>query len=209
MKNIAVILAGGTGQRLGEALPKQFLKVAGKKVIEHTLDAFQNHPLIDEIIVVSNPSYIEEMESIAVRNEYTKLKKILAGGKERYHSSLAAINACEDESANLIFHDAVRPLVNDRILSDCIVALKTYEAVDVAIKTTDTIIQVNDAETICGIPARYGMDKHHRRFIMQRSSGLMNWLCEIPILLRPMIVVLFTNICPTCKCISLKGNNSI
>ena len=79
MKNIAVILAGGTGQRLGEALPKQFLKVAGKKVIEHTLDAFQNHPLIDEIIVVSNPSYIEEMESIAVRNEYTKLKKILAG----------------------------------------------------------------------------------------------------------------------------------
>ena len=154
MKNIAVILAGGTGQRLGEALPKQFLKVAGKKVIEHTLDAFQNHPLIDEIIVVSNPSYIEEMESIAVRNEYTKLKKILAGGKERYHSSLAAINACEDESANLIFHDAVRPLVNDRILSDCIVALKTYEAVDVAIKTTDTIIQVNDAETICGIPAR-------------------------------------------------------
>ena len=154
MKNIAVILAGGTGQRLGEALPKQFLKVAGKKVIEHTLDAFQNHPLIDEIIVVSNPSYIEEMESIAVRNEYTKLKKILAGGKERYHSSLAAINACEDESANLIFHDAVRPLVTDRILSDCIVALKTYEAVDVAIKTTDTIIQVNDAETICGIPAR-------------------------------------------------------
>ena len=54
MKNIAIILAGGTGQRLGDTIPKQFLKVAGKKVIEHTLDVFQNHPQIDEIAVVSN-----------------------------------------------------------------------------------------------------------------------------------------------------------
>ena len=142
MRNIAVVLAGGFGQRLGDATPKQFLKLAGKKVIEHTIDVFQNHPLIDEIVVVSNPNYVQEVENILVKNEYSKMKKILKGGKERYHSSLAAINAYEEE-VNMIFHDAVRPLVNDRIITDCINALKTYNAVDVAIKTTDTIIQVD------------------------------------------------------------------
>ena len=102
MRNIAVVLAGGFGQRLGDATPKQFLKLAGKKVIEHTIDVFQNHPLIDEIVVVSNPNYVQEVENILVKNEYSKMKKILKGGKERYHSSLAAINAYEEE-VNMIF----------------------------------------------------------------------------------------------------------
>ncbi|QJE27330.1 bifunctional cytidylyltransferase/SDR family oxidoreductase [Parabacteroides distasonis] len=155
MKNIAVILAGGTGQRLGDPVPKQFLKVAGKKVIEHTLDVFQNHSLIDEIAVVSHPHHVSDVEALQIKNHYTKLKKILQGGKERYHSSLAAINAYDmGEEINLIFHDAVRPLVNDRIISDCISALETYNAVDVAIKTTDTIIQTDDTNCISGIPAR-------------------------------------------------------
>lgn len=155
MKNIAVILAGGTGQRLGDPVPKQFLKVAGKKVIEHTLDVFQYHPQIDEIAVISHPHHVNEVETLLIKNHYTKLKKILQGGKERYHSSLAAINAYDTgEEINLIFHDAVRPLVNDRIISDCISALENYNAVDVAIKTTDTIIQVSDTNCIVGIPAR-------------------------------------------------------
>lgn len=153
MKNIAVILSGGKGQRLGDQIPKQFLKLAGKKVIEHTLDVFQNHPLIDEIVVVANPDYIQEMESIIIRNRYTKIKKILNGGFERYQSSMVAINSFENE-VNLIFHDAVRPLVNDRIISDCIAALDKYSAVDVAIRTTDTIIQVDDNSFISGIPDR-------------------------------------------------------
>ena len=98
---------------------------------------------------------MNEIENIAIKNNYTKLKKILQGGKERYHSSLSAINAYDgDKEINLIFHDAVRPLVNDRIISDCIAALDKYKAVDVAIKTTDTIIKVNEDEYITGIPAR-------------------------------------------------------
>lgn len=155
MKNIAIILAGGSGHRLGDSMPKQFLKVAGKKVIMHTLDVFQNHPQIDEIAVVSHPHHINELEALSVKNHYTKLKKILRGGKERYHSSLVAINAYDTgEEINLIFHDAVRPLVNDRIISDCISALEIYNAVDVAIKTTDTIIQANEVNCIASIPER-------------------------------------------------------
>ncbi|MDR2956398.1 MAG: bifunctional cytidylyltransferase/SDR family oxidoreductase, partial [Prevotella sp.] len=140
--------------RMGEIIPKQFLKVAGKKVIEHTIDIFENHENIDEIIIVSKADYIPDIEQMVIGNQYRKVKKILQGGTERYHSSLAAINSGGQNSDNLIFHDAVRPLVSKRIIDDCIAALKTYQAIDVAIKTTDTIIQVDEKNTISTIPPR-------------------------------------------------------
>ncbi len=152
-RNIAVILAGGKGVRLGGSKPKQFLKIAGKKVIEHTLAVFQTHPDIDEIAVVSHPDYIRDVEQILLANSYTKIKKVLAGGAERYDSSLVAIRAYESQEVNLLFHDAVRPLVSHRIISDCIEALSQYKAVDVAVKTTDTIISVKDT-LIQNIPNR-------------------------------------------------------
>lgn len=154
MKNIAVILAGGSGVRLGDSTPKQFLKIAGKRVIEHTLDVFEKHPQIDEICVVTKPEYIESVEEMVLISKYTKVKKILRGGKERYASSLSAINAYTNDEDNLIFHDAVRPLVNGRIINDCIVALNQYNAIDVAVKTTDTIVEVNDDYCIDNIPMR-------------------------------------------------------
>ncbi len=153
-KNIAVILAGGSGSRFGRDLPKQFLKVAGKKVIEHTIDVFEHNELIDEIAVVTRPEFISNIEQMVVNNHYAKVRKILQGGKERYHSSLSAINAYMNDDDNLIFHDAVRPLVNDRIIDDCVKALEKYEAVDVAIPVADTIIQVDEKDCINSIPIR-------------------------------------------------------
>lgn len=155
--NIAVILAGGSGSRLGNDTPKQFLKVAGKQVIEHTIDVFENCAQIDEICIVSKPDYIADVKDLVVKNRYKKVKKILNGGKERYDSSIAAINAYLDDDANMLFHDAVRPLVNERIINDCIEALKRYNAVDVAAKTTDTIISVDANECIDFIPNRMNL----------------------------------------------------
>lgn len=152
--NIAVILAGGSGNRLGDTRPKQFLKVAGKMVIEHTIEVFENSDDIDEICIVSRRDYVSDVEELVNRNLYRKVKKVLCGGKERYDSSLSAIHAYDDDSVNLIFHDAVRPLVNDRIIHDCVLALEHYNAVDVATKTTDTIIQVSEDECIEHIPNR-------------------------------------------------------
>lgn len=153
-RNIAIILAGGSGTSIGGETPKQFMKVAGKKIIEHTIDVFENNDLIDEIAVVCKDDYLSDMEQIVVNNEYKKVSKILHGGQERYHSSLSAIDAYTDDDDNLIFHDAVRPLVNDRIINDCITALKEYDAIDVAIKATDTIIQVDSDNCISNIPYR-------------------------------------------------------
>lgn len=154
--NIAVILAGGTGSRLGAGIPKQFFKIAGKTVIEHTIDVFEGNPWIDEIVIVVNELYVGTIEEIVLNNPWKKVRKILKGGRERYHSSLAAINAyAEHPDYNLIFHDSVRPLINQRILNDTIKALEKYNAVDVAIPTADTIIQVTDSgELIQSVPKR-------------------------------------------------------
>jgi len=154
MRNVAVILAGGQGKRLGYDKPKQFLKVAGKLIIEHTVDVFQRHPQIDEIVIVAHKDYLELIEELVNKNLFCKVKKILAGGAERSDSSLAAIDAYKDEeNINLLFHDAVRPLVSSRIISKCIEALDRYSAVDVAMPATDTIIEVEN-DFIVNIPDR-------------------------------------------------------
>ena len=152
--NIAVILAGGSGTRLGGALPKQFLEVDGKEIIAYTIEAFERNPHIDEIVIVSNPNYIEKMREIVSRNRFVKVRKILEGGKERYDSSLAAINAYSGSSDVLLLHDGVRPMVSQRIIDDCVAAMAHYDAVGVAVKTTDTIVQVDGRGCIVATPAR-------------------------------------------------------
>lgn len=155
MRNIGIILAGGIGARSGLAMPKQFFKVAGKTVMEHTVDTFERHPQIDEIALVVNEMYLRDVESMILRNKWAKVKKVLLGGQERYHSSLAAIKAYDHAEYNLIFHDAVRPLLSQRIIDDVIEAMEHYNAVDVAVPATDTIIQVDEkGEFIDNIPNR-------------------------------------------------------
>lgn len=156
--NIAVLLAGGSGKRMGQPEPKQFITLAGCTILEHSIRAFHCHPGIDEIVIISHADYLERVRTIA--RPYPKVRHVLPGGKERYDSSLAAIRAYEQTAAEasgtvcLLIHDAVRPLVSHRIISDCIEALRHYDAVDVAIPATDTIIEVDSQEHICRIPPR-------------------------------------------------------
>lgn len=142
LRHVAVVLAGGVGSRAGFDKPKQFLEVAGRTVLEHSVDAFQRNAHIDQIIVVSNPLFVDEVKALAQRNNWTKLVAILEGGKERYDSSLQAIRYCQEagEDANLLFHDAVRPLVSQRIINDVCEFLRYHCAVSVCVPVTDTIV---------------------------------------------------------------------
>lgn len=155
-KCIGVILASGEGIRFGAGEPKQYIKVAGKTILEHTVDMFESSPVIDEIAVVVSSGYMRVVEDMALINDWKKVKKILLGGKERYLSTLAAIRAFEQTiECRLIFHDAVRPLLSQRVLQDVYDALNKYDAVDVAIPASDTIIQLSeDGQLIDSIPNR-------------------------------------------------------
>ncbi len=155
--NVAVLLAGGSGRRMGGPEPKQFITIHGKSILEHSIRAFHSHEQIDEIVIVAHADYIDRISEIAA--PYPKVKHIVPGGKERYDSSLAAIGLyssllASDSSLNLLIHDAVRPLVSQRVITDCIEALKSYKAVDVAIPCTDTIVEVNAEGHICHITPR-------------------------------------------------------
>ncbi|EEU5661884.1 D-ribitol-5-phosphate cytidylyltransferase, partial [Escherichia coli] len=153
MKNIAVILASGTGSRFGAKIPKQFVKLAGKPVIQYTLHAFQNAKKIDEIIVVTNEEYVDFVSALTMEHNYFKVTKIIHGGKERYESSWAALQSIELDECNVIFHDAVRPFVSQKIIDDCIDGLNNYNAIDVVVDPTDTIVKIKNKE-IMSIPDR-------------------------------------------------------
>ena len=139
-----MILAAGSGSRTGLATPKQFLPLGGKTVLEHSVRTFNNHPGIDEVVIVTATEFIERVQAIVKANGWTKVSAVLAGGKERFDSSLAAVRHFADNpDAVMLFHDAARPLVSERIISDAIRAMERYDAVDVAIPAVDTIVQCN------------------------------------------------------------------
>lgn len=154
--NIAVLLAGGSGRRMGGPEPKQFIQIAGRTILEHSIRAFHQHQAIDEIVIVAHADYIDRIRQIA--SPYPKVLHIVPGGKERYDSTLAALRIYSQEENPsdicLFIHDAVRPLVSQRIISDCVSALDHCNAIDVAIPCTDTIVEVNEQGHICHITPR-------------------------------------------------------
>lgn len=152
-KNVAVVLAGGVGERMRQDKPKQLLKVAGKPIMDHTLFALQDSEDIDEIIIMMAKGYTKEAEEMA--SQYPKVVKVLEGGDTRSETSKSAIDAIANDTdeCNVIFHDAVRPFLSRAIIKRCVEALERYDAVDVVTSSADTIIET-DGKVVTHIPDR-------------------------------------------------------
>ena len=148
MRNVAVVLAGGTGTRVGLSIPKQLIKIAGKPIIEHTIAALQASPVVDEILVLMAPGFLDEIRAIVRSGNYGKVTQILEGAGTRNDTTAAALAALGDEECNVLLHDAVRPLVSQTILAANVAALETFEAVDTAIPSADTVIEVSPEESV-------------------------------------------------------------
>lgn len=149
MKNIALILASGTGSRSGLDIPKQFYEIGGKTLLEYSISAFEKVSLIDEIIVVANPDFVEKTKKLA--GNY----RVIVGGETRQESSYNGVMSIDkDYDANVLIHDAVRAFVTPEIISTCIEALNKHKAVCVAAETSDTILEVNSEGKIISVPNR-------------------------------------------------------
>jgi len=157
MKTYAIILSGGTGQRTGLDVHKQFIKIAGKTIIEHTIDVFEKHTQVDEIFIITHVSNRKQLESFILKNDYRKITKILNGGNSRRESSSIGVNAIKENDSVVLIHDAVRPFLSPVIIDSCLEALKKHEAIDVAIPSSDTIINVGQSGMIHSIPTRSSM----------------------------------------------------
>ena len=180
MKNIAVVLAGGTGSRMGTSVPKQFLPLAGKTMIEHSIETFCSHLAIDEVAVVIHPDWRGRMEEIVAEGRWEKLKKIIDGGSERYMSSLNAIMAYIDEpdDTNLLLHDAARPWVSKEIVDRVVAAIQHHEAVGVAVPSTDTVWEVHpDMNDQC---LMYSDQCSVPRFVARIPERKLMWRAQTP-----------------------------
>lgn len=149
-----VILASGLGTRFSDDLPKQFAKVAGKTVLEHTIEVFEKSKYIDKTIIVITPQYRHILEEILLKHNYTKVCKVLNGGDTRKESSSIAISSIDEDDACVMIHDCARPFLSNDIIKNCVQALEMYDAIDVAIPSADTLIEINNDKIITNIPNR-------------------------------------------------------
>jgi 2-C-methyl-D-erythritol 4-phosphate cytidylyltransferase len=155
LRTVGVVLAGGVGERVGLDFPKQLLKIAGKPIIEHTLAAFEAAAEIDEVLVMMTPGYVDDVHAIVADRDFRKVTAVLEGGETRNDTTKLALDQLGTSECNVLFHDAVRPLVSSRIVRECVNALRHFDAVDVAIASADTIVVVDaDGDVITDIPDR-------------------------------------------------------
>lgn len=157
-RNVGVVLAGGVGARIGLGIPKQLIKIAGRPIIEHTIAALEENDSIDEIIVMMTPGYLDRISEIVKKNNFQKVSRVLEGRGTRNETTKSALAAIPYENCNVVLHDAVRPLVSQRILQSVIDGLEEYSAIDVAIPSADTVIEVEPGfgslPVIKDVPAR-------------------------------------------------------
>lgn len=160
--NVAVILAGGCGKRTMQDVPKQFLNVNEKPIIIYTLEAFEKHPLIDAIIVTCITGWDKILWAYAREHSINKLKWIVMGGCNVQESIKNAIhelkNKCKKEDI-IIIHDAIRPMVTQEIITDCIEKCKETGSGLAAVRCQETIVMTDD-----GIKGSKGI---HRSEIMR------------------------------------------
>lgn len=142
-KHVAVVLAGGKGSRMGMDIPKQYIEVNGKMLICYTLDCFQRS-FIDEIVVVAGQGEEDFFQkNIVEKYEYTKVTRIVPGGRERFHSVFNGL--CAIEQADYVYiHDGARCCIDDAILLRGRDFVKKYETAVAAMPVKDTIKMVSD-----------------------------------------------------------------
>lgn len=127
--NTAIIIAGGVGARMGMNVPKQFIVINDKPVIIYTMECFQNHPMIDSIVLVCIDGWQETARRYAEKFGITKLREIVTGGESGQESIRNGVyslkGVCNDDDV-VVIHDGIRPLVDQGVLSDVIVKCKKY-----------------------------------------------------------------------------------
>ena len=136
--NIAIILAAGIGKRFGNSTPKQYCLLNNKKVIDYSINTFINHKDINKVILVCSDEWIN-----VLINEYPDCL-IIKGGDTRRESSYNGLKACPKNTLNVLIHDAVRPFVTKKIITESITKLKEFKAVNISIPSQDTIISTKN-----------------------------------------------------------------
>lgn len=151
MKNIALILAGGSGERFQSPVPKQFLKIAGRPLLGICLEAFQRHPGIDGIVLVCTADRLTQAEKIASGPGFSKVIMVVPGGKTRQESSFIGIGAAPAGAERVLIHDAARAIVPEEVISRVLEAVAKAPAVMPVLPAGDTTVRVDDRGEVMAV----------------------------------------------------------
>jgi 2-C-methyl-D-erythritol 4-phosphate cytidylyltransferase len=149
----AILLIAGIGRRFGSEIPKQFHRLAGKKVYLHTLEAFFAANLFEEIILVCPSTWMAQVKEDIIPYSFIKIR-VVEGGVTRQESSLKGLQACKESTKIVVIHDGVRPFISETILKENVVKAIQYKAVDTCIASADTLVCTSNEEKIDSIPNR-------------------------------------------------------
>lgn len=174
--NIAVIFAGGIGQRMKTTnRPKQFLELHGKPIIIYTLEIFEKHPEIDAIVISCVKEWIPYLQELLERYHIRKVKKVVPGGDTGqmsiFNGLVAAKHVSRDSKSIVLIHDGVRPLINEKVITDNIESVKMHGSSITSAIVKETIMVVKDDNSIDYVP-----DRDHSRVAKAPQSF---WLDEI------------------------------
>ena len=150
--NVALVFAGGSGQRMkNSAKPKQFLELYGKPIIIYTLEVFERHPEIDAVVIPCIAGWENYLQRLLDKFGIKKVKKILTGGKDTQESKMIALRylqtICKEDDIVLL-HDAVRPLVTEKLITDNLAAVREYGNGITCVPFTETAIVSDDGKQI-------------------------------------------------------------
>lgn len=175
--NIALLIAGGAGQRMHQAIPKQFLNVEDKPVIIYTLEIFERHPLIDVIAVVCVSGWETVLQAYANQFGISKLKHIISGGENGQASIRNGVYALEeyyDTDDIVLIHDAIRPMLSHDIISENINTAQNYGNATTVIPCAEAMMQTEDGRVSTG---SYPRDKLKRTQTPQ--SFKLGIICDL------------------------------
>ena len=150
MNTIAIIIAGGSGSRMGQDIPKQFINVYDKPILIYTLESFQKHPEIDSIEVVCLDGWHDILKAYAKQFNIDKLKWVVSGGSSGQESIRNGVynleNKCKDNDI-IVIHDGIRPLVDESVLSDVIIKARQYGNAVTSLPYNEQIFKTSDGKT--------------------------------------------------------------
>lgn len=154
-KVAAVIVAGGSGRRMGMNIKKQFIELEGKAILAHTIEAFNKCKVVDEIVVVVGKEDIDKVRTeIVSRYGYDKVIQIIEGGTERQESVYNGLMAVSKDAQYVMIHDGARPFISQVILEKALIMTKEKYATVVAVPVKDTIKIVNGEFEVEATPSR-------------------------------------------------------
>lgn len=159
--NVALIFAGGVGQRMRVGdIPKQFLKVHGREIIVHTIGWFQQHELVDTIVVVCIEEWVSRCAALLKRNGMDKVQSVITGGatgQESIRAGLAELVRLGYSDSVVLIHDGVRPFIDASTISSCIESVRMHGSAVTSVSCKETVLTCDANGCVNSIPPRDGL----------------------------------------------------